>query len=79
VLSWPDTLNPYPYALNNLVNLVDPSGEFTFITSLTAGLIGGFLGGVGYYTLQAYLNAALTPLPQSDFSLKRMRLVRSAT
>ena len=52
IVTLPDTLNPYLYTLNNPVNFVDPSGRFFFIPLLVAGLIGGFLGGVAYYTLE---------------------------
>ena len=61
MLTSPETLNPYLYTLNNPVNFSDPSGEFIFaiplVTFIGLAAIGGFLGGVGYYTLQAYLNA----------------------
>jgi hypothetical protein len=48
VLSWPDTLNAYPYALNNPANLTDPSGEFVLVPVIIGGTIGGMIGGVGY-------------------------------
>ena len=56
LLTLPDTLNPYLYTLNNPVNFVDPSGKFFFIPLLVAGLMGGFLGGVAYYTLEMLPN-----------------------
>ena len=58
VATLPQTLNPYAYALNNPVLYTDPSGEFAFIPLLLVAAAGGFLGGVSYYTLEAYLNAA---------------------
>jgi RHS repeat-associated protein len=57
LLTQPQTLNPYAYVVNNPVNLTDPSGQFAFLPLLAVGLLGGFLGGVGYYTLDAFLNA----------------------
>ena len=55
--SLPQTLNPYVYALNNPVLYTDPSGEFAFIPLLLVAAAGGLLGGMSYYTLQAYLQA----------------------
>ncbi|MBC7252267.1 MAG: hypothetical protein H5T62_18565, partial [Anaerolineae bacterium] len=53
----PSTQHPYVYVGNNPVNLTDPSGEFAFIPLLLVAAAGGFLGGVSYYTLEAYLQA----------------------
>ncbi|HDD24953.1 MAG TPA: RHS repeat-associated core domain-containing protein, partial [Chloroflexi bacterium] len=57
VATLPQTLNPYAYALNNPVLYTDPSGEFAFIPLLLVAAAGGFLGGVSYYGIQAYLEA----------------------
>ena len=57
VPSVPPSLHPYVYALNNPVNLTDPSGEFAFIPLLLVAAAGGLLGGVGYYGIQSYLEA----------------------
>jgi RHS repeat-associated protein len=51
----PQTLHPYVYVNNNPVNLTDPSGKFVFV--LLAAVLGGIIGGVSYYTLQAIINA----------------------
>jgi RHS repeat-associated protein len=51
VPSLPSTLHPYQYALNNPVNLVDPSGEIipALIGALVIGaLIGGIGGGINF-------------------------------
>ena len=40
------TKNRYMYCCNNPINLVDPSGLFTFIVTLSGALIGGIVGGV---------------------------------
>ncbi len=53
----PQTQRPYVYVANNPVNLTDPSGELAFVPLLLVGIAGGFLGGVGAFTLQAYLRA----------------------
>jgi hypothetical protein len=59
----PATLHPYQYALNNPVNLVDPSGQFVFAAIIGGILIGGGLAALGFinanpgYTLSDYLNS----------------------
>jgi len=42
VASLPQTLNPYVYAVNNPVNLTDPSGEIVPLLLLGAAIGGGF-------------------------------------
>ena len=42
---------------NNPVLYTDPSGEFGLIPLLLVGAAGGFLGGLGYYALQQYMQA----------------------
>lgn len=51
----PQTLHPYVYVGNNPVNLTDPSGEIVPLIVLGLFVAGGFIGGVGAYTIQAYL------------------------
>jgi len=48
--SLPSTLHPYQYALNNPINLTDPSGRIVPIVALAgvSALAGGAFGGVGY-------------------------------
>ena len=41
----PESLNRYPYALNNPQSLVDPDGEFPGLPGLIGGAIGGAIGG----------------------------------
>ncbi|MFB0535688.1 MAG: hypothetical protein ACETWR_11990, partial [Anaerolineae bacterium] len=53
----PATLHPYTYGLNNPVLYVDPTGEFAFLPLLAVAAAGGLLGGLGYYGIQAYLQA----------------------
>jgi RHS repeat-associated protein len=53
----PTTLHPYTYALNNPVLYVDPTGEFLFLPLLAVAAAGGLLGGLGYYGIQAYMQA----------------------
>jgi RHS repeat-associated protein len=53
----PQTLHPYVYVNNNPVNLTDPSGKFAFLPLLVVAILGGIIGGVSYYTIQAVLNA----------------------
>jgi RHS repeat-associated protein len=53
----PQTLHPYVYVGNNPVNLVDPSGKFAFLPLLVVAILGGIIGGVSYYTIQAIINA----------------------
>jgi hypothetical protein len=53
----PTTLHPYTYALNNPVLHVDPTGEFLFLPLLAVAAAGGLLGGLGYYGIQAYMQA----------------------
>jgi RHS repeat-associated protein len=53
----PQTLHPYVYVNNNPVNLTDPSGKIAFLPLLVVAVLGGIIGGVSYYTLQAILNA----------------------
>ena len=53
----PATQHPYVYVGNNPVLYVDPSGEFGLIPLLLVGAAGGFLGGLGYYALQQYMQA----------------------
>ena len=53
----PSSQQPYVYARNNPALYTDPSGEFAFIPLLLVAAAGGFLGGVSYYTLEAYLQA----------------------
>jgi RHS repeat-associated protein len=44
----PQTLNPYAYALNNPVNLVDPSGRFPWIMLLLAAGVGAYVAADNY-------------------------------
>jgi RHS repeat-associated protein len=53
----PQTLHPYVYVNNNPVNLTDPSGKFAFLPLLVVAVLGGIIGGVSYYTIQAIINA----------------------
>jgi len=53
----PTTQHPYTYALNNPVLYVDPTGEFLFLPLLAVAAAGGLLGGLGYYGIQAYMQA----------------------
>jgi RHS repeat-associated protein len=53
----PQTLHPYVYVNNNPVNLSDPSGKFAFLPLLVVAILGGIIGGVSYYTIQAFINA----------------------
>jgi RHS repeat-associated protein len=53
----PQTLHPYVYVNNNPVNLTDPSGKFAFLPLLVVAILGGIIGGVSYYTIQAIINA----------------------
>jgi hypothetical protein len=44
------TLNPYPYVVNNPVNLTDPSGEFPLVFAMAIGAaLGGIFNGLDYY------------------------------
>ncbi|HTP09148.1 MAG TPA: RHS repeat-associated core domain-containing protein, partial [Anaerolineae bacterium] len=53
----PQTLHPYVYVGNNPVNLVDRSGKFAFLILLGVAVLGGIIGGIAYYTFQAFINA----------------------
>jgi len=54
LLSLPGTQHPYAYTLNNPLRYTDPSGESVLATLalVSAGIIGGFIGGVGAYTIK---------------------------
>ena len=59
------TFNPYPYAQNNPVNMVDPNGEFAF---LAAGLflLGGGLD-VGFQmAFEGHLEANIQPTTKQE-------------
>jgi len=61
VLALPLTLNPYVYGLNSPTNFTDPTGKdpLSLAGTLIAGVVGGFVTGVGFYTIQVMLQAQI--------------------